>query len=266
MSASRTDKLGSFKAPKAPPSKLLLGIRTALFYFGYSILTVWFSVTGVLFCKFLSYRVRYIYLTWWNYLVMYWLRATCNVRWRVRGRELLPAGPFVLLSKHQSQWETFFLQVLQPPIATVLKRELLRVPFFGWGLALLEPIAIDRDNPKQAIKNIMEEGVRLIGMGRSVMIFPEGTRTPPGQIGNYARSGATLACKAGVPIVPIAHNAGLCWPSKKFLKYPGVIDIVIGAPIDTSSGDSRAITERVKQWIEQEISHMKNQPHNNQDA
>lgn len=240
--------------------KLFLGLRTALFYLGYSLLTVWFSVTGVLFCKFLPYRVRYIYLTGWNHLVMTWLRLTCGIRCHVRGRELLPAGPFVLMSKHQSQWETFFLQVLHPPIATVLKKELLRVPFFGWGLALLEPIAIDRSNPKQALKEIMEQGVRLIGLGRSIMIFPEGTRIAPGKVGNYARSGATLACKAGVPIVPVAHNAGLCWPSKKFLKYPGTIEVVIGAPIDTASGDSKALTEQVKTWIEGEIAKLNSQP------
>lgn len=236
------------------PYKIFLAIRSALFYLGYSVLTVWFSVTGVLFCWFLSYRVRYIYLTWWNYMVMAWLRWTCGVRCEVRGRENLPAGPIVLLSKHQSQWETFFLQVLHPPIATVLKKELLRVPFFGWGLALLEPIGIDRDNPKQALKHIMDEGLRLIGSGRSVMIFPEGTRTPVGQTGNYARSGATLACKAGVPIVPVAHNAGYCWPSKKFLKYPGTIRVVIGAPLDTRDRDGRELNEAVKLWIETEVA------------
>lgn len=235
---------------------IFLGIRATIFYFGYSLLTVWFSVTGVLFCWFLSYRIRYIYLTWWNYLVMGWLRLICGVRCEVRGRELIPSGPVVLLCKHQSQWETFFLQVLHPPIATVLKSELLKVPFFGWGLALLEPIAIERNNPKQALKRIMDEGQRLLGIGRSVMIFPEGTRTPVGEIGNYARSGATLACKAGVPIIAVAHNAGLCWPSKRFLKYPGVITVVISAPIDTRDGDGRALTETVKNWIESEIAGM----------
>jgi 1-acyl-sn-glycerol-3-phosphate acyltransferase len=102
----------------------------------------------------------------------------------------------------------------------------------------------------------MEQGQRLIGLGRSIMIFPEGTRTPVGQVGNYARSGATLACKAGVPILPIAHNAGRYWPSKKFLKYPGTIHIVIGPPIDTAAGDSRALTEQVKTWIENEVSRL----------
>jgi 1-acyl-sn-glycerol-3-phosphate acyltransferase len=238
------------------PYKIFIGARSALFYFGYSLLTVWFSVTGVMFCWFLSYRVRYIYLTWWNYLVMGWLKLICGVRCEVQGRENLPAGPVVLLCKHQSQWETFFLQVLHPPIATVLKKELLQVPFFGWGLALLEPIAIDRDNPKQSLKRIMAEGQRLLGIGRSVMIFPEGTRIPLGEVGTYARSGATLACRAGVPIIAVAHNAARCWPSRRFLKFPGMIKVVISAPIDTHEKDGRALTETVKDWIEGEIAKM----------
>jgi len=238
------------------PYKIFLTIRSALFYLGYSIITVWFSITGVLFCWFLPYRVRYVYLTWWNYLVMAWLRVTCGVHCVVRGRENIPDAPVVLLSKHQSQWETFFLQVLHPPIATVLKKELLRVPFFGWGLALLEPIAIDRNHPKQALKHIMEEGQRLLRIGRSVMIFPEGTRTPVGETGNYARSGATLACKAGVPIIPVAHNAGHCWPSKRFIKFPGTIEVVIGAPIDTHERDGRELTEAIKNWIEAEVARL----------
>jgi 1-acyl-sn-glycerol-3-phosphate acyltransferase len=235
---------------------LWLGLRTSIFYLGYSMITVWFSVSGSLFCRFMPYRARYVYLTWWNHMVMFWLRITCGIHCKVHGRENIPAGPFVLLAKHQSQWETFFLQVLRPPIATVLKKELLRVPFFGWGLALLEPIAIDRSNPKQALRHIIDEGQRLIGIGRSVMIFPEGTRTPVGQAGNYARSGATLACKAGVPILPVAHNAGHYWPAKKFLKYPGLIHITIGVPIDTTDGDSRALTEATKQWIETEVARL----------
>lgn len=233
-----------------------LVLRSALFYGGYSLLTVWFSVTGVLFCLWLPYRIRIVYLGWWNFATLRWLTFTCGVRYEVRGREHLPAGPCVILAKHQSQWETYFLQVLKRPIVTVLKRELLNVPFFGWGLRMLEPIAIERSNPKQALKRIMDEGQRRLAEGRSVMIFPEGTRTPVGQAGNYARSGATLACKAGVAIVPVAHNAGQCWPAKKFVKYPGLVQVVIGAPIDTTGKDGRELTETVKNWIEGELEKM----------
>jgi 1-acyl-sn-glycerol-3-phosphate acyltransferase len=232
--------------------QLLLVLRSALFYFGYSILTVWFSVTGVVLGTWMPYHVRINYLAWWNFATLHWLAWTCGVRYQVQGRENLPAGSCVILSKHQSQWETYFLQVLKMPVVTVLKRELLHVPFFGWGLRLLEPIAIDRNNPKQALKHIMAEGARRLAEGRSVMIFPEGTRTPPGQVGNYARSGATLACKAGVPIVPVAHNSGRYWPARRFIKYPGTIQVIIGAPIDTTDGDGRTLTETVKNWIEAE--------------
>lgn len=234
----------------------LLVVRSALFYFGYSLLTVWFSLTGLLLFSWLPYGARVVYLGYWNFATLYWLALTCGVRFRVRGREHLPPGPCVILSKHQSQWETYFLQVLKRPVATVLKQELLNVPFFGWGLRLLEPIAIDRGSPKQALKHIMEDGLRRLRQGRSVMIFPEGTRTPVGKVGNYARSGATLACKAGVPIVPVAHNAGHFWPAKKFLKYPGLIEVVIGPAIDTTDGDGRELTETVKNWIEHELTLM----------
>jgi len=237
---------------------MLLMLRSLLFYSGYSLLTVWFSLTGLLIFSWLPYAARASYLGLWNFATLRWLALTCGVRYVVRGAEHLPPGPCVILSKHQSQWETYYLQVMKRPVATVLKKELLNVPFFGWGLRLLEPIAIDRNNPKQALKHIMADGQKRLEQGRSVMIFPEGTRTPVGQVGNYARSGATLACKAGVPIVPVAHNAGYCWPAKKFLKYPGLVEVVIGAPIDTTDGDSRELTETVKNWIEQELALMQN--------
>jgi 1-acyl-sn-glycerol-3-phosphate acyltransferase len=233
---------------------LWLGSRAALFYFGYSILIIWFSVTGSIFCRPLPFRLRYAYLTCWNHAVLHWLRLVCGVKVQVHGREHLPNGPFVMLAKHQSPWETLILQILHPPVITVLKKELLSVPFFGWGMALLEPICIDRSNPKQALRAVMDQGQAQLARGRVVMMFPEGTRTPVGEVGNYARSGASLACKAGVPIVPIAHNAGRHWPSKKFIKYPGVIQLVIGAPIDTTDRDAKELTEQVKNWIEGEIA------------
>lgn len=231
---------------------ILLAIRSALFYLGYSMLTVFFSVSGMVFFGFASLLRREMYLGNWNFSVMWWLRITCGVHVDIHGEENLPVGPCVILAKHQSQWETFYLQVMKRPVVTVLKKELLNVPFFGWGLRLMEPIGIDRGNPKQALRYIQEEGVRRLQRGQSIILFPEGTRTPPGQIGTYARSGAELACRAGVPIVPVAHNAGHCWPAKKFLKYPGTIQMVIGAPLDTTDGNSRELTERVKNWIEGE--------------
>ena len=141
----------------------------------------------------------------------------------------------------------------------MLKKELLKVPVFGWGLALVEPIAIDRSNPKQALKKIQTDGVATIAKGRNVLIFPEGTRINPGQTSNYARGGANIAVAAQAPIIPIAHNAGVYWPADKFLKYPGTIHIVIGQPIDTTDKTSREVNDLAKQWIESEVAKLPNQ-------
>lgn len=229
-------------------SKPALFIRTLLFYTGYSLLTGWFSTTGILFFRFAPLSIRGRYLIIWNRWVLLWLRLTCGVRFRVIGD--IPDGHYVVMAKHQSQWETFFLQYAFFPIGIVLKQELLKMPFFGWGLKLVDPIAIDRSNPKLALRYIMEEGTRRLNDGRRVLIFPEGTRTPPGQTGNYARSGAGLAINANTPVVPVAHNAGQHWPSKKFLKSPGLITVYIGEPIVPTGASSKELNTRVRDWIE----------------
>jgi 1-acyl-sn-glycerol-3-phosphate acyltransferase len=130
------------------------------------------------------------------------------------------------------------------------------MPFFGWGLALLKPIAIDRKNPREAIKKIHREGIARIEEGLSVLVFPEGTRTPYGEVGNYARGGAGIACSAGVPIIAVAHNAGSCWSVPGFVKKPGTIHVVISKPFATEGRNSKELTEEVKQWIESEIAKM----------
>jgi 1-acyl-sn-glycerol-3-phosphate acyltransferase len=141
-------------------------------------------------------------------------------------------------------------------VSTILKKELLRIPFFGWGLASLRPIAIDRSSPIQALKDVKNKGIERIKEGNNLLIFPEGTRTPLGQVGNYARSGADIAVTAGVPVVAVAHNAAECWPHKHFLKYPGTISVVISEPIETAGRDRKELTEEVKSWIEGEIAKM----------
>lgn len=231
----------------------ILWLRSALFYLIYSLMTAWFSVSALIFVSWLPFRYRAGYLVIWNRATLRWLTLCCGVRYQVRGLETLPSGPCVILSKHQSQWETFYLQVTLLPVVTVLKRELLNVPFFGWGLRMVAPIAIDRNNPKKALRDIQEQGVQRLQSGKRVIIFPEGTRTAPGATGTYARSGAELACRANVPIVPVAHNAGYCWPSRSFIKYPGTVQVVFGAPIDPAGRSSRELTAEVKAWIEREV-------------
>lgn len=235
--------------------KVFLAIRALLFYSGYVVLTLWFCITGVLLFKFFPYPIRSRYILCWNVCTIYWARFILGLKFVIHGKEHLPSHQaYVVLSKHQSQWETYFLQYFLAPVSIVLKKELLDVPVFGWGLALVDPIAIDRSSPKQALKKIQSDGVAMIEQGRNVLIFPEGTRIDPGQTSNYARGGANIAVASQAPIVPIAHNAGVYWPADKFLKYPGTIHIVIGEPINTLDKTSRDVNEQAKQWIENEVA------------
>ena len=233
---------------------LFLGLRALLFYVGYALSVIFFSLTGVVFLSFMPYGIRSRYIFLWNRCTVIWAKLTCGLRFEVVGEENLPTDrPFVAMAKHQSQWETFFLQYFLAPAKIVLKKELLSIPVFGWGLKLTDPIAIDRSNPKKALKQIQAQGVQSIKDDISVLIFPEGTRIPTGKVGKYARGGANIAVDSGAPIIPIAVNAGLYWPADKFLKYPGTIKVVIGKPIESNDKTSRELTVQTQEWIEGEM-------------
>jgi len=180
----------------------------------------------------------------------------CGVRYRVTGAERIPTEPCIVLCKHQSAWETIALQIVLPPQVWVLKRELLKVPFFGWGLAMLSPIAIDRSAGRQALKQMVEQGRQRLGMGFWIVMFPEGTRVAPGQRGQYHVGGAWLATQTGTTVLPIAHNAGTLWPRNAFLKYPGTITIAIGEPIDPTGMKAEALRKQVEEWIEAEVARL----------
>ena len=235
---------------------LLLIPRMLLFYFGFLLAIIWFSTTGILLFNFMPYKIRSNYILLWNRFTIFWATLICRVKVDIIGEENLPDGPYVALAKHQSQWETYFLQYFLAPVSIVLKRELLNLPFFGWGLRLTDPIAIDRGNPKQALKQTLELGCQRLANNISVLIFPEGTRTQPGKDSKYARGGANIAVAAGVPVVPIALNAGEFWPSNRYIKFPGTITVKIGNPISSTDLTSREITEQCKEWIEAEVAKM----------
>ncbi|MEE8059596.1 MAG: lysophospholipid acyltransferase family protein [Pseudomonadales bacterium] len=235
---------------------LLLGFRSLLFYIGYLLSIIWFGTTGILFFSFLPYPIRSHYILCWNRFTVAWGKWICGIRFEIIGQENLPKSAYVALSKHQSQWETYFLQYYLSPVCVVLKRELFNVPFFGWGLRLTDPIAIDRDNPKQALKQTLQQSKERLNDNISVLIFPEGTRIQPGKEAKYARGGANIAIAAGLPVVPIALNAGEFWPADKFLKFPGMITVAIGKPIDSLDLTSREITEQAKEWIDAEVKKM----------
>lgn len=231
----------------------MLYLRSLLFSIGHNLSGMLLGLIAVLIWPLLPYNIRWRIVTLWNRFTMFWLRICCGIHVQIIGQRRPEHYPCVVLAKHQSTWETMFLQYYFGPVSTILKKELLRIPFFGWGLATLRPIAIDRKNPIQALKDVKSKGLERLQQGNNLLVFPEGTRVPLGQVGNYARSGADIACSAGVPVVPVAHNAAECWPHKQFLKYPGTITVVIGAPIDTTGRDRKDVTEEVKTWIEDQI-------------
>ncbi len=195
---------------------------------------------------------RYRIISGWSRLVVRLARALCGIRWSVEGREHLPAKPAVILAKHQSAWETLAFQEIFPPQVLVLKKELLWIPFFGWGLALMSPIAIDRANGRAALRDIARRGRERLAQGFWVVIFPEGTRVRVGEKHAYQQGGAWLAAQCGVPVVPVAHNAGRLWPRNAFLKRPGSVTVRIGPPIPTAGRDAKQICADAEAWIEGE--------------
>ena len=193
---------------------------------------------------------RYRIISGWSHIVIWLARVVLGIRYRVEGLETLPRKPVVFLSKHQSAWETLAFQVFLPPQVLVLKRELLWIPFFGWGLALMSPIAINRSRGTRALKRMVDIGRKRLAQGFSIVVYPEGTRVAPGQRRAYQQGGAWLAVKTGAPVVPIAHNAGLLWPKNAFIKRPGTITVQIGAPIESLGTTPDALNTAVEAWIE----------------
>ncbi len=229
-------------------------LRSFLFFVGMVALTPPFTVLALLAAP-LPALTRYRMMTHWARWLMPWLTLTCGIRYRVRGLENVPADrPVVFLAKHQSAWETLAFQAILPPHAWVLKRELLHIPFFGWGLAMMSPIAINRAAGKQALRQVTEQGRKRLADGFSVLVFPEGTRTPPGQKGHYHIGGAFLAAQTGATVVPIAHNAGECWGKNAFVKRPGTITVSIGAPLSAAGLKADALNQQVEAWIEGEMA------------
>jgi 1-acyl-sn-glycerol-3-phosphate acyltransferase len=170
----------------------------------------------------------------------------------LKGREHLPKeGAYVVVANHQSEWETLYFQTLIRPQAVVLKRELLRIPLFGWALALLRPIALDRSKRRGALKQLLEQGQQRLDSGIPLLIFPQGTRVPVGQMGKLNKGGAMLAVSRGVPIVPVAHNAGLYWPGNSFVKYPGTVQVSVGPAIQTEGRSVDEVHAEVAGWLEQ---------------
>jgi len=194
--------------------------------------------------------VRSRFIAQWARLQLWSLRHVCRLDYQIEGRGNLPPGPAIVFSKHQSAWETLAYQVILPPLTWVLKRELLWIPLFGWGLAMLRPIAIKRGTGRRAVDQVVKQGTDRLADGLWVLIFPEGTRLPPRTRRKYKQGGAILAAESGYPVVPIAHNAGSFWPRRGFVKRPGVIRVAIGPVIESRGRSAAEITKLSEDWIE----------------
>lgn len=225
-------------------NQALLVVRSALFYIGYATLTVVWGSLSVLVGWALPYRRRFDFVIGnWTRMALAWLRLTCAIDYRVMGSEHIPDTPCVVLCRHESTWETLVLQQLFAPQATLIKRELLWIPFFGWAFSMLRPIAIDRNAGRRALRKLIEQGQARLNSGIWVVLFPEGTRMPRGEIGPFQAGGAALASHLGCPLLVVAHDAGACWPARRFLKFPGRIRVRIGPALATAGKTSKAIND-----------------------
>ena len=224
-------------------------LRSALFSLALVLLTPPYSIVAVM-TVVLPRQARWRAISGWSRCVIWLARVLLGLTYRVEGLEHLPGNPAVILSKHQSAWETIAFQIIFPPHVHVLKRELLWLPFFGWGLALMSPIAIDRGRGPRALRQMAEQGAARLAQGFCILVFPEGTRVSPGRTGTYRIGGAWLAVSTGAPVVPVAHNAGLYWGRNAFTKRPGEIRVVIGKAIASEGMKPELLNAKVEAWIE----------------
>lgn len=227
-------------------------VRSTLFLLLQIVITPPYSLLAL--CTFpFSRMTRYRVISQWSRLVISLAQRVLRIDYRIIGAEHLPSTPAIILSKHQSAWETLAYQTIFPPQVLVLRKSLLRIPFFGWGLSLMSPISVDSASPQRALRQLLRQGADRLRQGFWVVIFPEGTRVPPGESGNYQPGGALLATRTGTLVVPVAHNAGELWKKRAFLKYPGTITVSIGETIDPRGLKPAELLARVASWIESEM-------------
>jgi 1-acyl-sn-glycerol-3-phosphate acyltransferase len=233
----------------------MIYLRSTLFFIVYAITAVLFSLLGILLWP-LPFKWRYAVVSQWAKTNIWLLAKICDVHLDVEGMEHIGSEPAVIICKHQSAWETLALQAVFPPQVWVLKRELLWIPFFGWGLASLNPIAIDRKAGRKALSQVVEQGMDRLSSGAWVVVFPEGTRVAPGHMKKFGIGGARLAVDTGYPVIPVAHDAGKCWPKRGFLKQPGTIKMLIGKKIDTQGLQAADLNQQLYDWMEQGMTQL----------
>jgi 1-acyl-sn-glycerol-3-phosphate acyltransferase len=212
--------------------------------------TFLYAIFFVIACVFLPIRGRFALARFWSSILLAALKYLCRLDFVVEGREHLPTGAHVALMKHSSSWETIAQAVLLPAQVWVLKRELTWIPFVGWGLRCLRCIAINRGAGGAAVRQMIEQGRERLNQGLWIVVFPEGTRMPPGETRRYGLGGTAIAQESGRLVVPVAHNAGYFWTRRGLMKKPGTIRVVIGPPIDPQGRDAREVNEEAQRFIE----------------
>jgi len=235
------------------------GVRSVLFTVYQAVLTVVYAV--LVFAMFwLPPQPRFRFISVWCRLSLWGARWICGIRHRAIGIENIPSGPnappHIVMSKHSSTWETLALHMFFPPLAFVAKKELLALPFFGWAFRLASPITIDRKAGTDAMQQIVEQGRERFRQGFWFVVYPEGTRIKAGTRAKYKTGGARLAIELGVPIVPVAHNAGYLWPKGVLGKRPGTVTISFGKPITPEGKNAQALTAEIEGWIEGEVARL----------
>ena len=228
----------------------------SLLFTAYLFLSVFAYGLAALMAGLLPGRLSYRVAVAWAGSVLRLLEILCRLDYVVEGAEHLDRDNCVVLLKHSSSWETIALFKIFPRHTWVMKRELLWAPILGWVLSLLRPIAIDRKAGRAAVEQVLVQGRERLEQGYWIMIFPEGTRVAHGQVRRYGLSGALLGIASGRPVIPVAHNAGEFWPRRGWLKRPGTVRLIIGAPIQTGGRDPRELTNEVQQWIESTVAAM----------
>lgn len=240
---------------------MLITLRSTIYFILLVLSTFFFGLIMAIFGWFLPFIVNSKVANAWGITNGFLLKTVCGLTYSVEGLENLPQNQAcIIMSKHQSAWETITFRGIFPANqAWVLKRELMFLPVFGWALAVVQPIAINRKAGREAMKQVVEQGLLRLSQNRNVIIFPEGTRVAPGERKRYGIGGGLLAEKADVPVIPVAHNAGVFWKRRGLKKYPGNIQVVIGPPIDTNGMSAAEITRQVEAWIESEMEKLPSQ-------
>ena len=238
-------------------NKLSIAIimRSTLFWMIVGLLSVVYAFLAITLYFFLSLRTRHKILTSWSIIFAILARHLCRVNYQVRGREHITREPGIIASNHQSMWETIVYTQIFPAHAWIVKRELLMVPFFGWVMATLAPIAINRAAGGSVIKQMLSQSADRIRDGFWILLFPEGTRAKPGNILPFKVGVGRLALGLNIPVLPVAHNAGYLLPKNSFFLYPGTVQVIIGEPIYPQENETHeALTARIREVIAQSLA------------